>query len=81
MFRTPSLFEAYRWQVLGFSGFALTVYLIGALLVERRTRLQAEAQARAEVHERERGEQDLRKAFEEMGQLSRPARSGQQLSH
>jgi PAS domain S-box-containing protein len=43
MFRVPTIFETYRWYVLGFLGVALAQsLLLGALLVERRTRRLAQ---------------------------------------
>ena len=44
LFRQDTFFETYRWYVVGFSAFALAqTLLIGALLLERRTRRKAEA--------------------------------------
>jgi len=48
MFREPTIFEAYRWYVLGFLGVGLLqAVLIGALLIERRVRRRAVEEAKA----------------------------------
>ncbi len=81
MFREPTLFETYRWYVLGFVAVALAqAVLIGALLVQRRIRRRAEAGAREaeqryrefadrEIAERTRRAEDLRVAVDEIASL------------
>ncbi len=45
LFREFTFFELYRWYVVGFATFAVAqTLLIGALLVERRTRRKSEAE-------------------------------------